>query len=151
MAYVARRPAGRFEIRESYQSERGPRARTLANFAVLSDDVLGRAEQRALRPFDRVAVRASAIRRGARIDPALAIVAAHPAPRLRPVSRFVDASRRFARTAEAAEHRVIDNGASLVELISFAEEVARHQPRRPLEPLRFPPLAQLAASRRRAT
>src|ERR1035441_3245586 len=35
MAYVVPRRDGRFEIRESVQTERGPRCRTLANFAVL--------------------------------------------------------------------------------------------------------------------
>jgi hypothetical protein len=52
------RPAAarRFEIRESRQTPAGPRARTLATFRVLTDDVLARAAARAERPFDATAV-----------------------------------------------------------------------------------------------
>ena len=41
MAYVVARPRGRFEIRESVHTPKGPRARSLANFAHLTDEVLG--------------------------------------------------------------------------------------------------------------
>ena len=40
MAYVVARPKGRFEIRESVHTPKGPRARSLANFPELTDDVL---------------------------------------------------------------------------------------------------------------
>ncbi len=52
MAYVVARPKGRFEIRESVHTHKGPRARSLANFARLSDEVLATARRRASRPFD---------------------------------------------------------------------------------------------------
>ena len=52
--------AGRFEIRESVTTPAGPRARTLATFLVLSDDVLDLAASRAMRPFDRGAIEARA-------------------------------------------------------------------------------------------
>jgi len=95
MAFLSRRPNGRIEIRETLRTPRGPRARTLASFrGVLSVDVLEQAEARASRPLDRARLQARArelgivvadwrecrparellalLRRGERIDPALA-------------------------------------------------------------------------------
>lgn len=60
MAFVVARRDGRFEIRESISTSAGPRARTLAGFRVLSDDVLRDAGRRAQRPFDPEKVRARA-------------------------------------------------------------------------------------------
>src|SRR4051812_40125770 len=68
MAYVARRPNRRWEVRESYATTTGPRARSLASFRVLDSDVLDRAARAAKRPFDRGAVVASARRAGAPVD-----------------------------------------------------------------------------------
>jgi hypothetical protein len=145
MAFVVGRRDGRFEIRESLQSAKGPRARTLANFGVLTMDVLLRAEDRASRPFDRFAVQGSAVRHGAPLDSELLI---HPPPLDASSSRFVTASRRFAHAAEKPGQRREDGGVALVQLIDFAEQVARHQPRRAVEPLRYPLLSRLAAERR---
>ena len=148
MAYVVGRRDGRFEIRESLQSAKGPRARTLANFAVLSENVLHLAEARASRPFDREAVQASAVRRGVPLDRDLWLPSSRSA-RHRSSAGFVEASRRFATVAaEIPERQRPDSGVALVDLINFAEEVARHQPPRSVEPLRFPPLANLVAARR---
>jgi len=72
MAYVVRRPAGRWEIRESVVTRDGPRARSLASFRVLDGGVLDRATARARRPFDRERVLASARRAGAPIEDAAA-------------------------------------------------------------------------------
>jgi hypothetical protein len=149
MAYVVRRRDGRFEIRESVQTDKGPRARTLANFAVLSEDVLRRAEGRSSRPFDRQAVRKSADRHDTPLDdvaPASPTAAGVPS---RSTAHFVAASRRFVTAAsEVPEHLRSDSGEALIELIGFAEEVARHQPRRRNEPLRFPSLSQMVSSKR---
>ncbi|MCG8592138.1 MAG: hypothetical protein MJE66_22830 [Proteobacteria bacterium] len=69
MAYVHRRSDGRFEIRESLHTPRGPRARTLATFRdVLTADVLDHAAARATRAFDRAAVLARAVERGIRVS-----------------------------------------------------------------------------------
>jgi hypothetical protein len=65
MAYAVVRPKGRFEIRESLHTPDGPRARSLAGFDVLTDEVVAKAAQRAQRPFDLEAVLASGWR-GAR-------------------------------------------------------------------------------------
>ncbi|HUQ40485.1 MAG TPA: hypothetical protein VM030_10050 [Acidimicrobiales bacterium] len=72
MAYVARRPKRRFEIRESVHTATGPRSRTLATFLALDDAILDRAAAIATRPFDRDEVRASARRAGAPVAPTAA-------------------------------------------------------------------------------
>ncbi|MEH3053444.1 MAG: hypothetical protein PGN13_05450 [Patulibacter minatonensis] len=63
MAYLTQRARGRWELRESVSTDRGPRSRTLASFDRLTDDVLHQAAQRATRPFDEAAVRADARRK----------------------------------------------------------------------------------------
>jgi hypothetical protein len=68
MAFVVARRDGRFEIRESIATPAGPRARSLATFRTLTDDVLDHAEARAARPFDRSQVEARALAAGARHD-----------------------------------------------------------------------------------
>jgi hypothetical protein len=141
MAYVVARPNGRFEIRESVHTPKGPRARSLAGFTRLTDEVLGRAGRRATRPFDAEAVRASAAR------------AATPAPGHRSPERrrFVESSRRMAATLEtrppAGSVRHRDPGDALVDLLGLVAQVSAFGPPRTREPLRFPPLARLRAAR----
>ena len=65
MAFVTRRADGRFEIRESRATPRGPRARTLVTFRAIDDGVLDRAESRAHGRFQRDALRRRAIELGA--------------------------------------------------------------------------------------
>jgi hypothetical protein len=151
MAYVVTRPKGRYEIRESVHTQKGPRARSLANFAALTDEVLETAQRRASRPFDRAAVRASArragcpVRRGRRRPGRAA-----PAPPTA-VGNFVDASRRMAAGLEGkpsrggAVHR--DPGEVLIGLLGFVAQIAPFQPAPSPEPLRFPPLARLLEER----
>lgn len=140
MAYVVARPRGRFEIRESVHTPKGPRARSLAGFSRLTDEVLAKAGRRATRPFDAEAVRASAARAGA------------PTPRHRrpEIQRFVESSRRMAAALEsrppaAASRR--DPGDALMDLLGLVAQVSAFQPPRAPEPLRFPPLARLRAER----
>ena len=57
MAFLVGRKDGRFEIRESHATEAGPRARTLASFRELDEEVLDRAAAHARRDFDRAAIR----------------------------------------------------------------------------------------------
>jgi len=75
MAFVVRRPGGRWEIRESFVTDAGPRARTLASFKTLSSEVLDKAERRARRPLDREDLVRTAKRAGvpSERDPADAI------------------------------------------------------------------------------
>jgi hypothetical protein len=134
MAYVVGRGA-RFEIRESLHTPAGPRARSLANFSRLSDEVLATAERRACRPFDRAKVLASAARAGAPVE-------------VRDYSGFVDASRRFGRRTDGPPDRPgRDPGVALIELLGFADRVSRSVPRRGAEELMFPVLARLVARR----
>jgi hypothetical protein len=65
MAYVTARPQGRFEIRESRTTPKGPRSRTLATFRILDDSVVARAAARAERGIDVAALRRAALRVGA--------------------------------------------------------------------------------------
>jgi hypothetical protein len=143
MAYVVARPKGRFEIRESLHTPDGPRARSLAGFDVLSDAVLAKAARRAQRPFDVRAVLASGQRAGAptTVDPAEEPDEAR--------GRFVEASRRMARALQGPPAlRPVDPGAALIDLLGFAEAVARNQPPRPPAPLEFPVLSRLVENRR---
>jgi hypothetical protein len=141
MAYVVGRPKARFEIRESVHTPKGPRARSLANFAVLTDAVIAAAKARACRPFDVQAVRAAAARVGAQVEVPESETSEGPAMR-----RFVQSSRRMAAILErppSGPRR--DPGESLIELMGFADEIARVRAPREPEPLTFPPLARLAA------
>jgi hypothetical protein len=168
MAYVVARPKGRFEIRESVHTAKGPRSRSLANFGRLTDEVLATARDRASRPFDADAVRASARKAGSPMAPARAARRARrprpqhvpPAvPTGRPASReardrFVESSRRMAasletRPAISPEIRR-DPGAALIGLLDLADQVPPFVARsdRPAEPLEFPPLARLVEARR---
>jgi hypothetical protein len=61
MAFLVRRKDGRGEIRESVATTSGPRARTLATFRVLTEDVLDEAAARAHGTFDRAELRARAL------------------------------------------------------------------------------------------
>lgn len=76
MASVVSNRRGGWEIRESHSSPDGPRSKTLASFRALDEAVLAKAEARAERRFDRIAVVRSARRVGADVLPAPAEEAA---------------------------------------------------------------------------
>jgi hypothetical protein len=143
MAYVVARPNGRFEIRESVHTPKGPRARSLANFAHFDDEVLDRARRRASRPFDAEGVRAAAARVARR---APAITPRHEQPETR---RFVEASRRMSRSLErvAPTEARRDPGDALIDLLGFVAQIQAFRPANDREPLRFPPLARLRGAR----
>jgi len=139
MAYVVARRKGRFEVRESLHTPAGPRARSLAGFDVLTDEVVAKAARRAQRPFDVEAVLASGRRAGApSTTGAWRNTGDSP-------SRFVQASRRMALTLQRGPaFRPADPGAALIDLLGFADAVTASQPARPSEPLAFPVLSRLA-------
>jgi hypothetical protein len=144
MAFVVARPRGRYEIRESVHTPKGPRARSLVNFAQLSEAVLESARARATRPFDVDEVLASAARAGA---PARRHQVGLRAPSTGQARHFVAASRRMAeslapRPPSPAGRR--DPGDTLIDLLDFAEQITPFTEPRPPEPLAFPPLARLA-------
>jgi hypothetical protein len=152
MAYVVARPRGRFEIRESVHTPQGSRARSLASFSELSEEVLRKAGERASRPFDADAVRASAARAGAVRAGAVRAGAPTPRPRRAAMRKFVESSRRMAATLEtqppgAGSSSPRDPGDALIDLLDLVTQVSAFGPPRRPEPLRFPPLADLRATR----
>ncbi len=156
MAYVVARRNGRFEVRESVHTPKGPRARTLAGFDVLTDEVLAAAARRARRPFEVQAVLASGRRAGARVP---AGTGAGPGDRdsardsaSDSAGRFVETSRRMALAFQRPPAiRPADPGVVLIDLLGFADAVAASQPPRPFEPLAFPALGRLVERRRAAS
>src|SRR5665811_464909 len=119
MAYVVARRGGRFEIRESFHTSRGPRSRTLVGFDVLTDDILVAAARRAQRPFDAEAVIRSGRRAGVRVG-----IATSGADRAR--DRFLTGSKSMAsRLGESPSIGArADAGTALLELLGFADMVA---------------------------
>jgi hypothetical protein len=166
MAYVVARRNGRFEVRESLHTPRGPRARTLAGFGVLTDEILATAAAKAERPFDVHTVLASGRRAGA---PVIATIGAEGSAGAgeadsaqsrtfgaKPATgdsakRFVESSRRMALALrQAPTVRQANPGSALIDLLGFADAVTRGQPTRPFEPLTFPVLRKLVDDRRGA-
>jgi hypothetical protein len=138
MAYIVARRGGRFEIRESLHTAKGPRSRTLAGFDVLTDDIMVAAARRAQRPFDAAAVIRSGRRAGARVR-----VATSGVDRAR--DRFLVGSKKMAGALGQPQptHARVDAGVALMELLGFADMVRAGQPPRPFEPLTFPVLSHL--------
>ncbi|HMI80389.1 MAG TPA: hypothetical protein VK480_01250 [Solirubrobacterales bacterium] len=94
MAYVVATQAGRFEVRESKATEKGPRSRTLASFRELTDEVVEKVQAAAEKPptaeeLTKAALKAGAPVHGSELDEAakrtLRGIASgdHPRPMLR--------------------------------------------------------------------
>jgi hypothetical protein len=155
MAFVVRRPQGRWEIRESFVTPAGPRARTLASFTALTPDVLDRAEEAARTRLDRDALIRAAKRAGAPIRRSHADALAESlirrlahGERLRPgLSRLlVDALGEAPTPARSIDDAVVDwigasaeeRGAGLLDLLGLADSL----PNRRRGPLTFPGLSR---------
>jgi len=150
MAYVVRRPGGRWEVRESVSTDRGPRARTLATFRRFTPAVITRAVGAATRPTTPDEILEAAEHAGAvsaAADAAsqalLAEVAAGrmPSPGLRRlvIGMLSDPPAHDPPGAEAAEWFGTSDeqrGQALRDLLRFVDAV----PARPRPPLRFPSL-----------
>lgn len=65
MAFIVPTKPGRFEIRESESTPRGPRSRTLASFRELDDAAIEKAQLKAAKPLDLGELRRVARRAGA--------------------------------------------------------------------------------------
>jgi hypothetical protein len=152
MAYVVARPKGRFEIRESVHTPKGPRARTLANFGQLTEKVLDTARRRANRPFDLDAVRASAEKArsaAAARRPGQGRLGGVATPRRRAMRQFAESSRRMAAALESrpqVAETAADPGDTLIDLFDLVAQVSAFRTERRPESLRFPPLARLRAA-----
>lgn len=60
MAFITATRPGRFEIRESRSTPKGPRSTTLASFEVLDDEAIEKARAKASKPLDPEALRQAA-------------------------------------------------------------------------------------------
>jgi hypothetical protein len=144
MAFLVARKDGRFEIRESIATEAGPRARSLATFRELDDDILERATANARRPFDRAAIEARALqmgvprssdaasraarsliaelRRGRRPAPALVRLLRAELPRNpRPTPDTIEQAFEWIGKSDAAR------GATLRELLQLADALPQRE------------------------
>jgi hypothetical protein len=65
MAFVVPTKPGRYEIRESRSTSKGPRSHTLTSFTELTDEVISKARAKAVKPPTAVQLRKSARRAGA--------------------------------------------------------------------------------------
>jgi hypothetical protein len=168
MAYLARRPGGRCDIRESVLTARGPRSRTLASFrGALTPEALERARRRATRPLDPARLRAlaeaqgipvserrqdraarellAALRAGAEIDPALAHLL-REALASRPAAPPPGPLRDVAEWIGADD---AERGRALRELVRVADRIARSRaPVRERPRVRFPRIRSRRARRR---
>lgn len=68
MAYVVATHPGRFEVRESKVTEKGPRSRTLATFRELTDEVVERVQATADKPPTAEELKKAALKAGAPIQ-----------------------------------------------------------------------------------
>jgi hypothetical protein len=67
MAYVVATHPGRFEVRESKATEKGPRSRTLASFRELTDEVIEKVQMSAEKPPTADELKKAALKVGAPI------------------------------------------------------------------------------------
>ncbi len=159
MATVIQRADGRFEIRESLVTPKGPRSRTLAIFSSLSVGVLDRAQRRATRPFDRAMVRQRAMRIGApwtgpsALAESRAVLAALASREL--PATFVAALRESTASNDSDLPDTIPSmlewigasdeqrGRALRELLRFADRVQRSRGVSPRRDLFYPPIRDL--------
>lgn len=154
MAYVVRRPKGRWEIRESSLTPAGPRARTLATFTTLTPAVIERAEAAAHTTIDRERLARAARRigvpfeqspadtlaksliravgRGTTMRPGLRRLLHQRLGACGPMPREVDES-----LADWIGCTAQERGAALVELLGLADRL----PRPPKKRLEFPGLS----------
>jgi hypothetical protein len=68
MAYVVTTHPGRFEVRESKVTEKGPRSRTLATFRELTDEVIEKVQASADKPPSAEELKKAALKAGAPIQ-----------------------------------------------------------------------------------
>lgn len=68
MAYVVATHPGRFEVRESKATDKGPRSRTLASFRELTDEVTEKVQATAAKPPTAEDLRKAALKAGAPIQ-----------------------------------------------------------------------------------
>lgn len=111
MAYVVATKPGRFEVRESRSTSKGPRSRTLASFSELTEEVIAKVRERTENPPTPAALRALAAKAGApvpgpEVDEAarrlirLLAEGKRPSPMLRKLLNAVESENRGDLPAE---------------------------------------------------
>lgn len=157
MAFVVSTKRSTFEIRESFNTPRGPRSRTLATFAELTDEVIEKARERAAKPPTPEQLREAARRAGAPIALTPTDQAARElitelakghklAPKLRhlladAVGEWTEPTPRPSSTRSAAEWIAAtpqQRGKTLVDLLLLADALPSGGRRG--KPLEFPRL-----------
>jgi hypothetical protein len=158
MAFIVPTRRGKFELRESRSTPKGPRARTLATFGELSDQIIEKAQSRAAKQLDPDLLREAARRVGAPVEPTPADRAARemiselgrggqPQPKLRRLlsSMLDDGNHRATSPADpgqaVAEWMAAtpdERARSLVDLLLLGDALP-HGGRRG-KPLEFPRL-----------
>lgn len=159
MATIVKRKDGRFELRESRWTERGPRSRTLAIFRELTPEVLNRADARATKPVDRDSLLARAEELGLHMSRLLgpsepsAVVGRINSGEVWPTQiRALQQSLDDVEAPHLREHleAMVQwmgtsdevRGRTLVDLLRLAQAIMRHRDRSRREPLSFPSLAK---------
>jgi hypothetical protein len=161
MAFIVPTKPGRFEIRESFSTPKGPRSRTLVSFRELDDEIIEKARGRAAKKLDAKALRRAARKAGAPVAQAPIDRSAReliaelskgrtPSPTVRHMlldllqHGYRDGSEQSER--DEAEHAVAEwmaatseeRGRALVDLLLLADALPRDGRRD--KPLRFPRL-----------
>ena len=150
MAFVVRRPKNRWEIRESYATDAGPRARTLATFKVLTTAVLDRAVAKSEGRADRRTLIREAKRAGVPLErreadavaETLIRATARGAPLRSGLQRLLmtqlgPRNQRDDSFAEWIGAPLEERARALVQLLDLGDSL----PKRRTGPLRFPPFA----------
>jgi hypothetical protein len=157
MAFIVPTKRGKFEIRESHSTPKGPRSRTLVCFDELTDEVIARAREKASTELDPEDLRGAARRAGAVVAPRPVDRAARDLiaelgrgkdlePNLRRVLVDLLAEEDRPRSASDASHPVAEwlaatpdeRGRALVDLLKLADALPHSS--RLGKPLAFPPL-----------
>jgi hypothetical protein len=158
MAFVTPTSRGKFEIRESKSTPRGPRSRTLATFEELNEPAIESAQKRAAKPLDPEELRQAARKVGAPVELDPADRAAReliaelgkgndPEPRLRHLLAAMLGDDPNAAVAPADPSRAVaewmtatprERGKTLVDLLLLADALPHGG--RKNKPLRFPRL-----------
>ena len=157
MAYVVANKNGTYEIRESQNTPKGPRSKTLATFRELTDEVIEKARAKAAKPPDPEELRNAARRAGSTVAPKPVDRAARELiaelgrgsdldPGLRQMLVDLLGEHAKPRSAGDAVHPVAewmsatpeDRGRALVDLLLLADALPHGG--RVGKPLEFPPL-----------
>jgi hypothetical protein len=120
MAYVVATKPGRYEVRESVSTPKGPRSRTLVGFRELTAETIERVRDKSEKPptgeeLTRLALRAGAPIRGSELDSAVSETlrrlasGEQPDPKLR--SLLIDALSQEPEDQQAASRKVISDAA----------------------------------------